>query len=70
MNTEDDKLAKDSVLPSDECGSILDDKKEHILSLVKKISALIDIVDNLEGERKLKLIVNNLLTKVFLDRER
>lgn len=70
MNTEDDKLAKDSVLPTDECGFILDDKRKNILRVVKKISALVDIVHNAEGERNLKLIVNNLLTKDFLDRER
>lgn len=70
MNTEDDRLAKDFVFPNDECDSTLDDKRKKIFGIVKKMSALIDTVDTAHGERKLKLIVSNLLTKDLSNRER
>lgn len=65
MNTEDDKLAKDSVFPNDGYSSILNDKRKKLFGVVKKV----DTFDAAENERKIILIVSNLLTKDLLDRE-
>lgn len=70
MNTGDNKLAKDSVLPNYGCNSTLDDKRKQIFGIVEKMSAFVDTIDTAEGERKFRLIFSNLLTKDLLDRER